>query len=547
MKTKFIFLLIVVAVMFSSAGHGQISPNTIYPAQGIYVPGVFPFDGVNGYSYNASIYKKSTIGLSGRINALTFYVDSICLDSVTITISFENLTDDAFGGLGTWAFYTFNATQVYSGKVAFNIIGEKTINLQTPFDYDNNKNLGIYISCAWGGVGPTTLPYFRCKEIDSSVEQINLSWRLNHHFPTSDDCALTDFLPAIGLKFVAPNQPVIVASQDACNIISLATTVSVPSQEKILIAANHNGVMTTPACGEIYSMGGTLSDGTEIIYVGPAGNIEHSGLISGANYRYKGWAYTTSHIYSATPGLAASSVNYTIPYSAIFDGGWDLPEGWSGDFENLMNHGVEDGQCIAAQMIPSGVDKRVYSPKFCGLTSQSMLRFDYRIVNVAGYPLNATPVDEIGTILISMINPASGYWTMAYNINSTNHIASTEFKAVEIPIGLYSPGLTQVYIEASSGTGSFFVDIDNFAITDPSGIENNNAEQTLVYPNPAENILNIEISAPVIVNIMDITGRVIMSREHNENDLLSIDISSLNPGLYLIECSTGTTTKFIKL
>ncbi|MPM06590.1 hypothetical protein SDC9_52892 [bioreactor metagenome] len=547
MKTKLTFFLMMTFCLVVMTGHGQISPNILYPAQGTYSSQPYPFDGTDGYSYNASIYNKNSIGISGRIKALTFYVETACADSVTITIAYKHLTNSMFGGYDTWANTSAGSTQVYSGKVAFNTVGEKTINLQTPFNYDNSMHLGIYISAAWGGTGPSTPPAFRCKVIDSSTEYITEKWSQDNSFPTSQLCTLTDYLPAVGLKFVAPDQPIAGALLDSCNTISISTILWNPSEENILIAYNHTGTMTTPACGVSYTTGGTLSDGTEILYVGSQANIFHSGLLSGSNYYYKAWSFDSSNIYSQLPSECNASTNYTIPYSTTFDGGAGLPNLWTSDFENLPGHGETD-QGITAELTPSVNYLYAQSPKFCGLTPQSKLQLDYRIVNISGYPSTATPAGDIDSVKILMKDPSTSLWTVVYSITPINHVASTNFTTLEIPVGYFSTGMTQVQIKAYSGTGSYFVDIDNFAVTDPAGIENNESAGLRIYPNPASDILNVVLSEASQIKVLDMTGRIIISTEFAGAGTYSIDLSDLSPGLYVIE-NTGATasaSKFLK-
>jgi|GEM_PF-2879892 len=547
MKTKSLLLLFTLTICLITTATGQISPNIVYPAQGTYSSQDYPFDGSVGYSYNASIYNKTQIGLSGRVRAVTFNVDSPSSDSVTITIAYKHLTNAQFGGYDTYANVSAGSTVVFSGKVAFDAIGEKIINLQTPFDYDNSSHLGIYISAAWGGTGPAVAPKFRCKVIDSSIEYVTMSWGQDNSFPNTQMCQLTDYLPAIGLKFIAPNQPVIGVMLDSCNTIDLTSIVFVPAEENILIAFNHTGNMSTPACGVTYITGDTLSDGTEIFYVGPAGNHTHNNLNSGVQYAYKAWAFnTTSHIYSQDPSSASASTNNTIPYMATFDGGSGLPNLWTGDFENLPSHGETD-QGIAAELTPAETYLWVQSPKFCGLTSQSVLSFDYRIVNITGYPSTATPANEIDSVKIEMINPATSLWTLVHAITPVNHVSSDDFTSLSFPIGFFATGMTQVRIKAYSGTGSYFVDIDNFAITDPSGIANNEKEKSLkIYPNPASHNVNVVVEKSGLINILDITGRIVLQRESAGNETVNIDISELNPGLYLIQTGEGAVTRFIK-
>ncbi|HBG71975.1 MAG: hypothetical protein A2W93_05325 [Bacteroidetes bacterium GWF2_43_63] len=69
-----------------------------------------------------------------------------------------------------------------------------------------------------------------------------------------------------------------------------------------------------------------------------------------------------------------------------------------------------------------------------------------------------------------------------------------------------------------------------------------------VYPNPANDCLNIEIpalSGLADISIFDLTGRMI-SKTVSYDMLTKIEISSFNPGTFILKITTGTNTKTIK-
>ena len=75
-----------------------------------------------------------------------------------------------------------------------------------------------------------------------------------------------------------------------------------------------------------------------------------------------------------------------------------------------------------------------------------------------------------------------------------------------------------------------------------SGVEENVLlSLNSIYPNPVENTLFFSNFANV-VEIFDITGKIMISENNNIN---SIDVSSLDKGIYLIEVD-GVKTKFVK-
>lgn len=522
----------------------QYSPNIVYPSGGGTTQQYYPFDGSYGYTYNTSIYNKANIGVSGNLSEIGYYVATPCSDSVIVTIKLEELNNSEFGGYDTWGGVSTNGFEVFQQKVAFTTVGFYFFDLEVPYYYDSIYNLGVYISCAWGGTGPAAPPKFACTTVNSGTDFVNMSWGQDNTFPISQMSQLTNHLPYIALKFNAPSPAVITSSITDCGESELFC-IAIGSTDKVLVASNTAGSFADPGCGIEYNAGDTLSDGSEIIYSGDDITFTHSGLQPATMNYYKIWSYDEFNIYSETGNETNVLSNYNIPYSTNFDGGSGLPNGFSGGWAVLPDHGETD-QGISAELTPSVTVRHAYSPDFCELTANSKFIFDYRIVNISGYPNIGTPAAEIDSINIKMRNPATGTYSIIYSINPSNHTASNDFTHIEIPAGAYSGGLTKIIISAYSGTGSYFVDIDNFAITDPSGIADNNQDILNIYPNPANHVLNVTVNEAGPVNVIDITGRIVMHLENTAGETISIDISELNSGLYLIQTAEGSVARFIK-
>lgn len=70
-----------------------------------------------------------------------------------------------------------------------------------------------------------------------------------------------------------------------------------------------------------------------------------------------------------------------------------------------------------------------------------------------------------------------------------------------------------------------------------------------IYPNPAENEILIQnISAKDCINVYDISGQLILTKQNIQNNLL--DISMLKPGMYFIKIigiSSSKKLKFVKI
>lgn len=84
----------------------------------------------------------------------------------------------------------------------------------------------------------------------------------------------------------------------------------------------------------------------------------------------------------------------------------------------------------------------------------------------------------------------------------------------------------------------------------PVGLTSNKMEETLIYPNPANKELNIQLASSMEsanVSINDALGRQVYTSEMNST-VKKIDVSSLNNGVYFVKINDGvssTTTRVI--
>jgi len=158
--------------------------------------------------------------------------------------------------------------------------------------------------------------------------------------------------------------------------------------------------------------------------------------------------------------------------------------------------------------------------------------FDYHVVPMAGdtgivwltlYDVDTIEVGEAGLL-----------WTSAE--------ATTGWTSVVVPItyfGSNDVALVDIYCSSSFSEDESYVtgsmlSVDNFLISGFAGVHEFNFEAK-VYPNPANDILNIELTDNVeSVLIIGMDGKVISETKMNSHSA-SIDVSSLNDGIYFYE------------
>ena len=99
--------------------------------------------------------------------------------------------------------------------------------------------------------------------------------------------------------------------------------------------------------------------------------------------------------------------------------------------------------------------------------------------------------------------------------------------------------LAQGYVIAS---GKFLASTINYYVTDPTiGITEQTAESITLWPNPATNILYLDVMEGTSVSIFDMAGRLVRRQPYEGQ----IDVRSLAPGIYAIRAE-GSMIRFVK-
>jgi hypothetical protein len=120
---------------------------------------------------------------------------------------------------------------------------------------------------------------------------------------------------------------------------------------------------------------------------------------------------------------------------------------------------------------------------------------------------------------------------------------TTEYLDVDVPIGVHTYYITAVYDEGESDpSNTVTVDI----ITSVAEVD---ADQMVIYPNPATNMVNIESESDIISLVLyTYLGQVVTTLEPGINKAV-LDVSNMNPGIYFVRLETekGLVTKKITI
>lgn len=103
------------------------------------------------------------------------------------------------------------------------------------------------------------------------------------------------------------------------------------------------------------------------------------------------------------------------------------------------------------------------------ISADSILKFDYRVVNWSGYPNTATP--NIDGIHILASDDCGVNWDTLYSIDTSNHTETTQWTDFELHLnewGTYANNEIFIAITCPYSTGDYYVDFDNFCIESES-------------------------------------------------------------------------------
>jgi predicted esterase len=132
------------------------------------------------------------------------------------------------------------------------------------------------------------------------------------------------------------------------------------------------------------------------------------------------------------------------------------------------------------------------------------------------------PITNPLSIPASFLDPSADDWR-------TDSISITDLNADNILVKFD-------YTSALGGS----INIDNFRVEEVSTVSTQETEPVPafnMYPNPAQNRLQIDLDGTLAASVViyDINGRTVFNQPVRQNDVLSLDVSSLSAGMYIVE------------
>jgi subtilisin family serine protease/PKD repeat protein len=233
--------------------------------------------------------------------------------------------------------------------------------------------------------------------------------------------------------------------------------------------------------------------------------------------------------------------------------------------------GSLEGDVYVGFTVPSGVVRTTISQP--GIANRSFQSVDgstwatltddyhYRIVlgpeveNTTPAPTDLTAMVEDNDIIVNWVAPENNSENsedfIGYNVYYKFNSGSFEMIAEEITETIYTHvdaavgGLHTYYVTASYDEGESLP--SNEAEVLITSVEDQISRSTMLYPNPASDVVNIKSSFDILeINIYNHKGQVMLSEQVN-NTIYQINTSQFTSGLYFfrIETNEGTINKRI--
>jgi len=192
----------------------------------------------------------------------------------------------------------------------------------------------------------------------------------------------------------------------------------------------------------------------------------------------------------------------------------------------------------------------------------------------ATFGLTASPITDVSaTLKWKAVSVAKSYdlqyrmmgaasWitvntaSTSYTVNDLTALTRYEFQVHVVCNNGFSSFTTSTFTTTASGTGNN--NNNNVPNANAKTIAtNSNVNETIInsiYPNPAYNQTTVSYTSNmenvITIKLIDITGRTISSNEYNAANGLNnytLDLSSLNKGLYIVELTSGSNVIVKKL
>jgi len=319
----------------------------------------------------------------------------------------------------------------------------------------------------------------------------------------------------------------------------------------VLIAYSTSGLIGAPSKGTSYSVGSSIPGGGTVIYSGNATSFAHSSLEVGKNYTYRIWSRNSSNEYSAAT-TAKGATLCGIPTLPITEG-FNNPEispCWS--VETVAEGETMDEPASITTVGPS------INPTANPFEGSHMLQFNSALCGAGNVMRLMSP--EFSTTGLSQAYVFFNWYrssefpdyadkmTIQWSTDGITWNNGTTYNRYNATIGwiqysytlpseaLNQPNLKIGFLFTSEYGHNCY--LDNVRITTSgTAINDNFIEEFKLYPNPSNGLFSYSFSEPfskMLIEVFDVTGRNVETRNFNSSTDNTIDLQGLTKGIYLL-------------
>lgn len=162
------------------------------------------------------------------------------------------------------------------------------------------------------------------------------------------------------------------------------------------------------------------------------------------------------------------------------------------------------------------------------------------------YAANSNPIGT-ESLSVGISTASNSFGTQAVLVPLNTNVTYTQYSAT------FTAPISGSYLTIESATLSdFWFGLDDFSLelaTEVGIIENDFGNGLLLYPNPTDGNFSIDLGKNynnLTITMSDLNGRIIHSKNYNENQLLNLKIEE-PAGIYLLMIESGDKKAIIRL
>lgn len=479
-KLTYLFLLLLSSLMVNAQtwtiGTGTSSNgNQAYPAP----YGAYYMGARHQFIYRVSELTAAGV-TAGIIDRFGFNVTALNTSGIHtgFNISMKNSTTD---NLTAWE---TGLTQVFNPVNYQPVAGWNLHNLDTPFTWDGTSNIIVEV----------------CFNNTSYTENASTQWTTG--LPTGTTrtfradaagvCSNTSVTSTV-VSTTRPNARFVRLINKDIEAVSILVPVSgcYTNTQTVSVQIKNSGLQTIDFSSEnvtinvdvtttnpttfspvILNSGTLAPNATLDVIISNAYNMTATGT-----YNFNGSVSMSTDQNTANNTFdqlqSTNNAALTLPYTQNFNASTTLPTGWSGNMVVLSNHGTANSNGLSFNLYDD-TDNQICAgilPKLGPISSSTVFKYDYRIVNWSSYPNTATTLGSNDSIFVIASTDCGENYFIIQSINTSNHTNSTTFVEKTVDLSAFAGQDVIFGFYGKWASGDYYIDFDNINIETPASID----------------------------------------------------------------------------